>query len=197
MSLLEERFAQPGLIGEIYTAQELEQMPSIERYELVRGELCIMPNNSAEHGNKTMRLSAPVTMFVEENDLGECFAAETRFTIERNPDTVLAPDFAFVTRAHLTGIPSKGYLVVAPDLVIETRSPGDTRTEVALKAARWLQAGTRIVWVIDPAARVLTVHRASVDPKTLTDEDTLTGENVLPGFIFPLRRLFRDITKKQ
>ncbi len=193
MRLQEGRVLSPSeLVGDIYTAQELERLPSEARYELVRGELRVMPNNSAEHGNKTMRLSAPIALFVEENDLGECFAAETRFTIEQEPDTVLAPDFAFVARARLAAIPPKGYLTLAPDVVVETRSPGDTRAEVALKVARWLQAGVQLVWALDPAARVLTVHRANVAPQTLAAGDTLSGEDVLPGFTLPLNRLFRE-----
>jgi Uma2 family endonuclease len=195
MRLLEEQFAQPSPIDKIYTAQELEQLPNDARYELIRGELCIMPNNSAEHGNKTMRLSAPITLFVEEHDLGECFAAETRFTIEQQPDTVLAPDFAFVSRDRLAGIPPKGYLLLAPDLVIETRSPGDTHTEVSLKVARWLQAGTQLVWVLDPASRTVTAHRTGIAPQTLGAEDILSGEDVLPGFSLPLQRLFREVAK--
>lgn len=196
MRLLEEQRAQPGPIGRIYTARELEQLPDNARYELIRGELCVMPNNSAEHGNKTMRLSAPVALFAEEHDLGECFAAETGFTIEQNPDTVLAPDFAFVSRDRLDGIPPKGYLLLAPDLVIETRSPGDTRTELSLKVARWLQAGAQLVWVLDPASQTVTVHRTGLAPQTFGAEDTLTGEDVLPGFSLPLHRLFREAAKK-
>jgi Uma2 family endonuclease len=197
MRLLDERLAQPTPVGEVYTAQKLEQLPSNERYELIRGELCAMPNNSADHGNKTMRLSAPVALFVEENDLGECFAAETRLTIEQNPDTVLAPDFAFITRARLSGIPPKGYLSIAPDLVIETRSPNDTRTEFALKVARWLQAGTQLVWALDPAMRAVTVHQVGVSPQTLTIEGTLSGGDVLPGFTLSLCRLFREVSSGQ
>lgn len=192
MSVITAREAPPTPLGETYRAADLEQMPSHERYELIRGELCVMPNNSAEHGNKTMRLSGPVAVFVEENELGECFAAETRFTIEENPDTVLAPDFAFIAAERLTAIPPRGYLRMAPDLVIETRSPGDTRTEFGLKVARWLSAGTRIVWALEPVTRSLTVHRTGVSPRTLTIEDTLSGEEVLPGFSLPLRRLFRE-----
>lgn len=195
MHQLEERIGQPMPVGGIYTAQDLEQLPSGERYELIRGELCVMPNNSAEHGNKTMRLSAPVALFVEENDLGECFAAETRFVLEQNPDTVLAPDFAFILRSRLTGIPSKGYLSLAPDLMIETRSPNDTRTEFALKVARWLQAGTQMVWALDPALRTVTVHQSGIVPQTLSVEDTLSGGEVLPGFTLSLRRLFREVSR--
>lgn len=195
MNQLEERAALPTPLGELYTEEDLEQMDSCARYELIRGELCAMPNNSAEHGNKTMRLSGPVTVFVEENDLGECFAAETRFTIAKDPDTTLGPDFAFIRKERLTNIPPRGYLRLAPDLVIETRSPGDTRTEFALKVSQWLQAGVRLVWALDPASRSLTVHREGVMPVTLTIDDTLIGEEVLPGFSFPLRRLFREVTR--
>jgi Uma2 family endonuclease len=193
MSVLDERTALATPIGELYTEEDLEQMPSGKRYELIRGELCAMPNNSAEHGNKTMRLSIPVGYFIEENDLGECFAAETRFTLAKDPDITLAPDFAFIAKERLTNIPPKGYLHLAPDLVIETRSPGDTRTEFALKITLWLQAGVRVVWALDPASRSLTVHRTGAVPVTLTMEDTLSGEDVVPGFTLPLRRVFREI----
>jgi Uma2 family endonuclease len=191
MRLLEERLDIPDPSGQVFTALELEQLPSDARYELIRGELCEMPNNSAEHGNKTMRISTPVAAFVDEHELGECFAAETRFTIEQNPDTVLAPDFAFVSRARLAGIPPKGYLTMAPDLVIETRSPSESRTEIALKTARWLQAGARVVWLLDPAMQTVTVHRPGAAPQALTQDDTLRGEDILPGFALPLRRVFR------
>lgn len=194
MSLLEERIEPPTPLGKLYTEDDLEQMDSCARYELIRGELCAMPNNSAEHGNKTARLSGSIGVFVEENNLGECFAAGTHFTIARNPDTTLAPDFAFIARERLTNIPPRGYLHLAPNLIIETRSSGDTRREFAFKAAHWLYVGVRLVWALDPSTRSLTVHHNGVPPVTLTSEDTLSGEDVLPGFTLPLRRLFREVT---
>lgn len=193
MGVLEERTVQPTPIGELYTAVDLEQLPANARYELIRGELCAMPISSAEHGNKPMRISTSVAHFVEENDLGECFAAETRFTIETDPDTVLAPDFAFISKERLTNIPPKGYLRMAPDLVIETRSPSETRTEFALKISQWLQAGVREAWALDPAARTLVVHRSGVLPQTFTAADVLTGGDLLPGYSVPVQHIFRDV----
>jgi len=193
MSVLDERALLPAATRVLYTAEDLEQLPSDARYELIRGELCAMPNNSADHGNKTMRISTSVAQFVDENDLGECFAAETRFTIESNPDTTLGPDFAYISKERLTEIPLKGYLRLAPDLVVETRSPNDTRTEFALKISRWLQAGVREVWALDPATRTLVVHRTGTVSQTLTIDDTLTGGEVLPGYSVTLRRIFRDV----
>lgn len=183
---------QPQTKGKVYTAEDLLQMPGDARYELIRGELCPMPDNSAEHGSRTDRLASRVSVFVQDNDLGECFAAETRFTIERNPDTTLGPDFAFVAKNRLPDqLPRRGYLPLAPDIVLETVSPNDTKREMSLKVARWLQAGTRIAWVLDPEAQTLTVHRTGEIPRILGPEDTLTGEDVLPGLEIPLVRVFR------
>ena len=177
----------------LYNAEELQQNFGHERYELIRGELRLMPNNNAEHGNKTEKLAARVTVYVEDNNLGETFAAETRFVIAQNPDTVLAPDFAFVARERLPAVIPSAYLRLAPDIVLETRSTNDTRREVAFKIAQWLNAGVRIVWTLDPIARTLTVHRANVNPRILTIADTLDGEDVLPGFTYPVQRLFPGI----
>ena len=193
MSSIEARQSPQDLPGQIYTDDDLERMPSSERLELIRGELVPMPHNSADHGQKIMRLSGPVFAYVDEHDLGECFAAETRFTIEQNPDTTLGPDFAFISKERLQDIPPKGYLRMAPDLVVETRSPGDTRREFALKISQWLNAGARIVWALDPATRSLTIHRTGTPSRTLTVGATLEGEDVLPGFTLPLQRIFRDV----
>jgi Uma2 family endonuclease len=197
MSVVADRATLPAGLRKLVTAEELEQLPSDQRYELIRGELCAMPNNSADHGNKTSRISGPVIQFVYENELGECFAAETRFTVAENPDTVLGPDFAFVSNARLPEIPPKGYLRFAPDLVIETRSPGDTRTEYALKVSMWLQFGARVVWALDPMTRTLTVHRNGETPRVLTTEDTLEEPDLLPGFSLALERIFRAVAKPE
>ncbi len=193
MDTIDERALRPGPIGALHTADDLEQLPSDARYELIRGELCAMPNNSAEHGNKTVRITISVGHFIEENELGECFAAETRFTIETNPDTTLGPDFAYISKERLKDIPPKGYLRLAPDLVIETRSPNDTGAEFALKISRWLLAGVREAWAVDPATQTLVVHRSGAAPRTLTIDDTLTGGDMLPGYAMPLRKLFRKV----
>ena len=177
----------------LFTAEDLERLPGEPRFELIRGELLPMADNSAEHGNVTARLSGPVIVFVEEHGLGECFAAETRFIIERHPDTTLGPDFAFVAKARLPDpLPASGYLQLAPDLVLETVSPNDTKREVSLKVSQWLQSGTRVVWVLDPRPRTLTVHAAGEMPRIFRPEETLTGGDILPGFELPMLRIFRE-----
>ena len=175
-----------------YTADDLLAMPSDARYELILGELIVMPPPpGGEHGNKTLALSAYVAVFVDENNLGYYFAAETGFKIGSNPDTVLGADFAFIAKDRLPdGVPVK-HVPLAPDIVMETRSPGDTKREVASKALLWLQAGTRVVWILDPKAKILTVHQTGHVPQTLGPTDTLTVEDILPGFAYSLARLFR------
>ena len=116
----------------LYTSEELERLPQKGRYELIRGELYRMPNNSAEHGLRTSRLTWRVAGFVEDNNLGSTFAAETRFTIESTPDTTLGPDFAFVAKGRISEVPETGYLRLTPDLILETKSPSDGRRETQI-----------------------------------------------------------------
>jgi Uma2 family endonuclease len=176
-----------------YTAEDLEDLSAQgHRYELIRGELHPMPPPAGEeHGSTTYDLGFEVGLFVRANDLGRCYTAETGFILARNPDTVLAPDFAFVSKEHLAGPPQPGFAPLVPDLVLETRSPNDRGQEVADKVRQWLDAGVRVVWELNLKARVLTVHRADAEPRPLGPDDTLTGDDVLPGFALSLRKLFR------
>ena len=184
--------APPAAALRLYTAEDLLRLPPDARYELIEGELVEMaPPPGAAHGNTTMRLSAPAAAFVLDNDLGECFTAETGFQVARDPDTVRACDFAFVAKERLPATLPKGYLPFAPDLVMETRSPSESKRMVADKVAMWLLAGARLVWVLDPQARTVTLYRAGQTPQILGENDTLGGEDVLPGFTLALARVFR------
>ena len=177
----------------IYSAEDLEGHSIKGRYELIRGELYKMPNNSAQHGFRTSRLTGRVITFVEDHSLGYTFAAETRFTIESHPDTVLAPDFAFVAKDRISDLPETGYLRLTPDLVLETRSPSDGRREFAQKISQWLSAGAKVVWALDPKPKTLTVHKTGQNPLVLTEEDTLTCEELLPQFNLSLAHLFAKV----
>lgn len=177
----------------LITAEEFEKFDPDWRYDLIRGELRPMPPMpGAEHGTTTYDLAFEIGAFVRQHKLGRCFAAETRFTIERNPDTSIGPDFAFVAKERLPKKMPKGFLELAPDLVLEVRSPSDRKREAGEKMERWLRAGVRLAWELNPVTRILTVYRPGRDPRTLGMEDALDGEDVLPGFSLPLRRLFEE-----
>lgn len=175
----------------VYTAKDLERLSDEGyHYELIKGELHEMAPPGGTHGNSTSRLSTFVSYIVIEQDLGETFAAKTGFLVAEDPDTVLAPDFAFVAKERLPDPLPRSYVPVVPDIVLETRSPNDTKREVAEKVQQWLDLGVRLVWELDPKTRLLTVHRSGVPARELGVTDTLSGEDVLPGLAVPVERIF-------
>jgi Uma2 family endonuclease len=161
------------------------------RYDLVKGELRKMSPAGGEHGAIIVRLTVALGQYVEENDLGVVFGAETGFKLASDPDTVLGPDVAFVGNEKIppAGIPV-AYWQGAPDLAVEVISPGNTRREIEEKIEEYLAAGVSLVWIVTPKRRTVTVHRTGAEPVTLNEGDRLDGENVLPGFKYEIARLF-------
>lgn len=174
------------------TAEDLLRMPDDGfRYELVNGELIKMAPAGREHGYLAMRVGGPLWQYVETHQLGEVYAAETGFQLASNPDTVRAPDVAFVSQQRLEEAgPVRGYWPGAPDLAVEVISPNDTYTEVQDKVLTWLDAGTRMVVVLNPRRRTVTVYRSRTDITILTENDTLDGRDVVPGWTLPVADLF-------
>ena len=174
------------------TADELLAMPDDgHSYELVKGELRMAPPPGSEHGEITMNLAGPLYQHVKNNNLGVVFAAETGFKLESNPDTVRAPDVAFVRMESVqrTGrLP--GYRSGSPDLVVEVLSPSDRVTSVEEKVAEWLEGGAQMVWVLSPRLHTVTVYRSLTDIVTLTEKDTLDGGDVVPGFHLRVAEIF-------
>lgn len=174
------------------TADELLRLPGDDgRHELIRGELRTMTPAGNSHGRIAMRVASPLFQHVEERGLGVVYAAETGFILARNPDTVRAPDVAFVSRERLEEVgETERYWPGAPDLAVEVVSPGDTYAEVESKVAEWLRAGSRMVIVVDPSNLVVKVHRSPAEVETLTEADEIEGSDVVPGWRMPVRRLF-------
>ena len=179
-------------LKKLFTAEELLHLPTTgRRLELVKGELFEMPPAGGRHGNVAMHIGALLWTYVQANELGEVFAAETGFILHRNPDTVRAPDASFVAEDKLPmGDLPAGYMDVVPDLAVEVVSPNDRATEVLDKVEEWHQAGTRLVWVIYPATRSATVYRSMEEVQDLSEADSLDGDHVIPGFTCNIRDLF-------
>ena len=156
-----------------------------KRYELIRGKLQPMPNVGGLQGNLTMELCTFVHSHVRARNLGQGFAAETGFIVEENPRTILAPDYAFILRERMPATMPTGFMPLVPDLVLETRSPGDTARAVAAKVELWLEVGAREVWELNPRRQILTVYRPDAEPLALTTNDALQSE-LLPGFSLAL-----------
>ena len=177
---------------DIKTAEDLFAMPDNGlRRELVAGELREMAPAGDYHGRVTMQFSGPLSVFVDEHDLGAVYAAETGFLLAENPDTVRGPDVAFVTRERVAARGKmRGYFPGAPDLVVEVVSPGDAYGEVEAKVEEWLSAGSRMVVVANPRNETLKVHRSLTAVTRLTVSDTFDGADVVPGFRIAVRRIF-------
>jgi Uma2 family endonuclease len=175
------------------TAQQLLQMADDgNRYEFVSGKLHMMSPAGGRHGRVAHNVGLVLGIHVRKEDLGVVFAAETGFLISRDPDTVRAPDVAFVSSARLTQLPEDtGYLELAPDLVGEVISPGDTFSEVEEKALGWLTAGTRMVLLVDPGTRTLHVYRSADNIVVFNDRAEVDASDVVPGWHFAVNELFR------
>lgn len=178
----------PGVV----TADELLNMPDDGyRYELVRGELRKMAPSGARHSAIGMTVGLSLGNHVTANKLGTVFGADGGFLLERDPDTVRAPDVGFVRRERMETVGLvDGYWPGAPDLAVEVISPSDLYTEVAEKVEEWLKAGTNMVVVVDPRRRVATVHRPGREPATLTEGEVLDGDDVVPGWRMAVSDIF-------
>jgi Uma2 family endonuclease len=174
------------------TAAQLAALPDRgKRYELVDGVLRTMTPAGNLHGKVAARLTARLLGHVEARELGVVYAAETGFLIRRDPDTVLAPDVAFVRQGRLDALgETAGYLPLTPDLVGEVVSPSDSYSEVEDKALRWLAAGCRMVLVVDPGTRTVQVYRAADRIVVLDLQGRLEGEDVVPGWVLSVAELF-------
>ncbi|MCA1591109.1 MAG: Uma2 family endonuclease [Acidobacteria bacterium] len=174
------------------TADELLALPKDGfRYELVKGELRQMSPAGSEHGAVIFNLSILLGQHIRANNLGQGFGAETGFKIASDPDTVRAPDIAFVKRERIpqAGIP-KDFWQIAPDLAVEVVSPGDTFNAVDQKVEDWLTAGTSMVWIVNPKLRSVTVYRSLTDAIILSENDELEGQAVVPGFSCKVAEIF-------
>jgi Uma2 family endonuclease len=173
----------------LMTAEELMNMDDdSHRHELIKGELLTMSPAGDEHGAVTINLSILLGVYVKANNLGVLRSADTGFKLETNPDTVLAPDVAFIARAR-AGTRVPGFRSGPPDLAVEVISPGDTKSEVERKTALWLDLGANSVWNVNPKKRTVEVNRANGEKRLFHEEDELVDDTV-PGFRVKVSEIF-------
>jgi Uma2 family endonuclease len=180
----------------LLTAEEFACLPEAEdggRMELVEGRVVMAPPPGAQHGKRSIRVTAYLLAFVEQHRLGEVLP-EVGFRLRQEPDAVRAPDSAFLAAARIpaSGLPSC-YIEGAPDLAVEVMSPNDRERDVLTKVGEYLDAGAGRVWVVRAATRTVSVYSAGGDVFTLHSDDTLTSEHAgfsVEGFALPLAELF-------
>ncbi|MGB8510554.1 MAG: Uma2 family endonuclease [Pyrinomonadaceae bacterium] len=178
------------------TADELLLMSQVkegddQRSELVRGELRAMSPTGGTHGLISLWLGAMILQHVTAHKLGRAFGAETGFLVERDPDTVLGADIAFVSRARMKTIENiEKYIPFAPDLAVEVLSPGNTTLKMDEKVALYFAAGARAVWVVNPKRKTVSIYASPLDSRIVGIGETFDAGEVLPGFKLDLAEMF-------
>src|SRR5215208_3354912 len=181
----------------LITADELLVMPHRDengndcRLELIRGGLKVMSPSKPLHGVVCARVAAALINFVEANDLGMAFGAETGFVVERDPDSVLGADAAFVSHERLATVEDfEKFFPFAPDLAVEVLSPSNTTREMEQKITMYFAAGSRAVWVFDPKKRTAAVYTSPSEVRVFNEHESFDGGEVLLGFTLDLAKLF-------
>ena len=161
------------------------------RGELIRGVLCETMPTGHEHGKIVVNLTVLLGTFVRPRKLGTLTASDSGVWLERDPDTVREPDIAYFSAEKIPlDARVTGYAQAVPDLVVEVVSPSNSRQEINDKALMWLRYGVGLVWVLHPDTRTVDAHREGHRVLTLTENDTLDGMDVLPGFICAVKDIF-------
>ena len=158
----------------------------LEGYEYVEGELIPRMPTSLKHGTISLKLGSRLLLHVDENQLGDVYPASTGFRVG---ERMLIPDVAFVSIARIPDDTDKAS-PIPPDLAVEVVSPTDMLNRIVEKAFAYLEAGTQLVWVVEPKSKTVMVYRSETDIKLLTRNDTLTGEDVVEGFACSVAELF-------
>lgn len=177
------------VVEQITTAEQL-LAANLRHCELIEGALAMMSPAGFNHGRFASRIVAALENHVATRGLGVVTTAEAGFQLAHDPDTVRAPDVAFVRSQRIPSGGVKGFFQGAPDIAVEVVSPSDRPNEVAAKAQDWLQAGCSLVWIVDPESHTVTVHRSGEEIAVLTADDSLTGGDVLPEFSLSVADIF-------
>lgn len=180
---------------ELVTADELYRLPDDGyRYELVAGKLRQKALAGGDHGFIVGDIATLLNQQVKARQLGRVAAAGTGFKLRENPDTVRAPDVAFISHERLAQMgSSRGFLTSAPNLVAEVISPSDTYTEVQDKVQDWLEADTRVVLVVDPDTRTVAVHQADHSAHTFHLGEMIDVSDAVPRWTLPVTEVFASL----
>lgn len=176
----------------LITADELLRLPRGEgkKYELIRGVLIEKMPTGDPHGDAVTRASNLIFTYAEDNDYGVVRTGEPGYRLETGPDTVRAPDVAWIAPGRIAE-GTQGYPELSPDLAVEVKSPSNSNPEMASKAQMWLCYGSKIALVLDPDTVTVRIFRPNTEPVILEQDDILNLGDLLPEFSIEVWRLFR------
>lgn len=179
-------------VTQLWTIEDLERDgPTEGRWELIDGELVEMSPSGRTASKLAALIAYLLLSVVRPRRLGEVYSADAGFVLFPDRRVVRVPDVAFVRAERLVDLDEDGFLRLAPDLAVEVRSPTDRTADVLAKIGMYLDAGVRLVWLVEPAARSVTVYAPGREPRRLGADDRLDGEAVVPGFAVDVAELFR------
>jgi Uma2 family endonuclease len=174
----------------LWTVETYLRLPQDgQRHELEAGILVAEPQPFPHHAQIQAQLASILREFVVERGLGVVLT-ETGYVLSRDPDTLRGPDVSFVRRERFDAEEARrSYLRGGPDLAVEILSPSNRPGEIRAKVAEYLAAGTRLVWVVDPAHETVTTYRTLLAPRRVERDGVIDGEDVLPGLSIPVAEL--------
>jgi len=176
----------------LITAEEFLAMPGVGKMdELVRGRMVKVTPSGGEHTWVAAQICTAINLRARSTRSGFCTVEAGGYMLSRDPDTVRCPDVGYIRRDRVPdGRLPKGFIEGAPDLAVEVVSPSQPAAELDKKVREYLEAGSRLVWVVYPEERAARVWRADGTTEWIPEDAALSGEDVLPGFTLPLTDVF-------
>lgn len=171
--------------------QLCEENPDLKLERNAQGELIIMPPTGGETGRSNVNLILQVASWNEHNQLGEVFDSSTGFTLPSGSDR--SPDVSWVEKSRwdaLTKEQKEKFIPLCPDFVIEIMSPNDNLKKTHNKMQEYIENGCRLGWLINRKKQEVEIYRPGQDVEVLKFPQTISGENILPGFLLNLQRIW-------
>ncbi|MEG4106649.1 Uma2 family endonuclease [Microcoleus sp. S13_C5] len=187
----------PKAIGIVVSSEQFEALalanPDLRLERTAAGELIVNPPTGGESGQRNLSISTQLGNWCETHeDLGEGFDSSTGFILPNGARR--SPDASWVSKTRweaLTPKQRQGFVPLCPDFVVELRSASDSLSTLQTKMREYIDNGARLGWLIDPQNRQVEIYRQQVEVEILINPAELSGEDVLPGFVLNLRRVWR------
>jgi Uma2 family endonuclease len=172
----------------LITGDELARMPDHDLTELIDGRIVPLSPTNHEHGRIEVKIAALLYSVASTQSLGLVMSGEVGVFTRRNPDRVRGADVVFISHAQYERrTKTRGFLDVAPELVVEILSP--ERPDTAQKVVEYLESGVRLVLVVDPPARTIAAHRPNESVRLYKERDVVSCDDVVPGFRLPVNEV--------
>jgi Uma2 family endonuclease len=165
--------------------------PELKLERTAQGELVIMSPTGGETGNLNFEIAGEVYIWNRQSGRGKSFDSSTGFSLPSGSDR--SPDLAWIPIEKWEALdPSvrQGFLPLCPDFVVEILSPTDSWIQTQAKMQEYMDNGCRLGWLLDPKAKRVMIYRQGQAPELVEDPETLSGEDVLPGFTLPIRKIW-------